>query len=106
MFECRIEICIKESKFHVFSPKIRKKVENQEHLMFECWIEIYIKESKFQVFFRENRMSCIFNFIFISCDTASTDNQMDHFSQDQFNRFLMQSIVLLCLVWFYQSNSI
>ena len=31
---------------------------------------------------------------------------MDHFGQDQFNRFLMQSIVLLCLVWFYRSNSI
>ena len=55
MFECWIDICLKESKFQVFFRKNRKKVENLEHLMFECWIEICLKESKFHVFFRKNR---------------------------------------------------
>ena len=43
------------SKFHAFSWIIRKKVENQEHLMFECWIKICLKVPKFHVFFRKNR---------------------------------------------------
>ena len=58
MFECWIDIWLKESKFHVFFKKIRKKVENHVYLMFEYCIEKCRKVSKFHVFSRKNRKKC------------------------------------------------